>query len=670
MIILKKSIRFISAALILVFTFILLQPFIVHGADSVAYNDGYSNGLWEGRDGAYDDLEDVKTKNYRRSMPKDSEIESRFDLDKETAQYRRDFIRGYKNGYEKGYNDTYDNPQIEIVPTNYDEMIGYEMGKAAGLNDFYADKSNKWALAVPSTTKILKLFDLTKETNAYKNEFVIKFKTSFQKGYELAYRQAKFEPVLNDLKRGEEDGIKIGGLLGEDYGSKDYYAGNTNKWDRDLLSDKEIESTFSLAKEAADYRESFISSFKRAYREKYNDSYRKELFNYESSLFKDGHENGKRLGNAKGYSLGKSDFIMGKPNSVDKHNFTDENIINEYQLHNENKRYRDAFIGGFKEGFKEGYIESYQDNALASYSEKIAEETIPIGGGEVLSGDSKLNLAIDAGTFYNDVVVSIDKYTKVKNTITLLPDDRYISSSDLYLLKINNPSGKYDEDSMIKVSLEYYGGLKGGLYRYHYGHWKYVPTLITETAVTAYISPKSVLESAVYGVFIDEKALYPADIRGHWARDEIITALRRSYMGTYPDNTFKADTDLTKVQLLLYLNWANNWKVEIDDDDMEVVENLKDVDKIKAVKELAAFGIKKGYLSISEDNRFNPNDSISYGDLEKIIRKVYNNSGFTWKYVSDKMATVKDKRCKSIDSMNNKITRAEFSYLLSLLNGI
>ncbi|MCK9216714.1 MAG: S-layer homology domain-containing protein [Firmicutes bacterium] len=663
----NRNIKFTSAALILVFIFILFQPFIVYGVDSVAYNDGYSNGLWEGRDAAYEDLEDVKSKNFRRLLPKDSEIESRFDLDKETTQYKRDFKSGYKSGFEKGYNDTYDNPQIEIIPTNYDEMIGYEMGKAAGLSDFYANKNNKWALAVPSTTKILNLFDLKKETNAYKNAFVIKFKSKFQDGYEFSYRQAKFEPTLNDLKRGEEDGKKIGELLGENNGKKDYYDGSSNKWDRDLLSDKEIESIFALKKEVNDYKNSFISSFKRAYQEQYNEGYRNGLLDYENSLFKDGHENGNKLGNAKGYSTGKSDFIMGKPNSVDKHNFTDENIINEYQLHNESQRYRDAFIGGFKEGFKEGYIESYQDNALASFSEKIAEETISIGGGEVLSGDGRLKLAIDAGTFYNDIIVSIDKYTKVKNTITLLPDDRYTSSSDLYLLKIDNPTDKYNDDKDIIVNLDYYGGLNGGLYRYHYGHWQYVPSVLTENSLTAYINPKSLFENAVYGVFIDEKATYPLDIRGHWAKDEIITAIRREYAGLYNDNTFRADTPLTTAQLLLYLSWANNWKVEANDDNLAVVKSLKDYNDIKDIEELVAYGIGKGYFHISAGNKFNKNNTVSYKELEKIIQKVYDYKDFGWEFVSDKMARLKDKRCSSNDSTNNKVTRAEFAYLLNLL---
>ena len=257
---------------------------------------------------------------------------------------------------------------------------------------------------------------------------------------------------------------------------------------------------------------------------------------------------------------------------------------------------------------------------------------------------------------------------QTKNTIDLPPIDSYTKNSDLYFLKISNPYNKYNDDKIIEISLEYYGDRNGGIYRYHYGTWQYLPTKITKNAITSYISPKLAQENAIYGVFIDEKAIYPLDIRGHWAKDEIITTLRRGYTGLYYDSTFRADINLTKVQLLLYLSKANNWKIKLADEDIEIVENLKDFNDIEGIKELVAYSIKEGFLSISKDNRFNPNDSISYKELEKIINKVYGNKDFTWNRVSDKMATIKDKRCNSIDSMNNKVTRAEFSYMLNLIN--
>ena len=662
----KKRIKHLSLVLILIFIFILFSSFIVNAAENDAYKDGYSNGLWEGVDAAYNDLEDLKSKNYRRAMPKDDEIISMFDLKK--SIYRTHFLRGFKDGFREGYNTTYDNPKKEIYETNYDETIGFEMGRVSGYNDYYSNKKNKWASAVPSTTKIISLFELSKEPNTYRNKFITIFKTNFQKGYEYGYRYAKFDTVKNDLVQGISDGEAIGGPLGFNYGSKDYSNNKTSDWERNLPTDNEIISNFSLKLDSTDYKNSFIASFKNSFKDKYKEAYRNANLEYQSLLFKNGYESGKVLGMSKGISAAKIDYMMGKPNSIDKHNFTNENIITEYNLSNENVRYRDGFIGGFNEGFKSGYIESYQQDFFYAFADKVAEEIIPIGGGQVNSGDAKLNISIANGTFYNDVILSIDQYMQNKNQIDLPWDKQYIKNSHLYSIKIDNPYDKFDRDRMIELSFEYYGGIKGGIYRFHYGKWLYVPTRISENKITAYISPKTIQERAIYGVFIDEKAINPLDTRGHWARDEIITTLRRGYTGLYNDNSFRPDVNLTKIQLLLYLNKANNWKIKLRDKDIKLVENLKDYKDYKGVKDIVAYSIKEGFLGVSDGNRFKANSSITYSELEKIIKKVYENDDFTWKWVERKMATVKDKRCISVDSMNNKVTRAEFAYLLNLLS--
>ncbi len=665
----KKNIRLISIAVCLIYIFMLFPSIFVFAAtDSKAYSDGYGNGLWDGMDAAYDDLEDAKRKNYSKAMMSEKEIRSYYDLDKETTAYARDFIRGYKEGFREGYNTTYDNPKFDVTDLNYDELIGFEMGKAAGYSDFYAGKNNRWANAVPGANKIVQMFGLGKETNSYKNSFIKNFKSNYQEGYEIAYREAKYEPFLSDLERGEKDGEQIGGLVGANYGKKDYFDKKAIQWDRDLPSDSEIIKTFTLNKDVLEYEKSFVSAFKKYYREEYEEAYRNANLEYQSLLFKNGYESGKILGMSKGISAAKIDYMMGKPNSIDKHNFTNENIIVEYNLNNENIRYRDGFIGGFNEGFKSGYIETYQQNFFYAFADKVAEEIIPLGGGQVNSGDAKLNITIANGTFYNDVILSIDQYLQNKNQIDLPGDEQFIKSSHLYSIKIDNPYDKFDKDKMIELSLEYYGGLKGGIYRFHYGKWLYIPTRISENKITAYISPKTIQERAIYGVFIDENAINPLDTRGHWARDEIITSLRRGYTGLYNDNTFRPDVNLTKIQLLLYLNKANNWNIELRDNDIKLVESLKDYKDYKGVKDIVAYSIKEGFLGISDGNRFRPNSSITYFELEKIIKKVYENDDFRWKWVEEKMAVVKDKRCSSADSMNNNITRAEFAYLLNLLS--
>ncbi len=662
-----KKTRLITIIICFFYVSFIFPSFFVYAADSQAYKDGYSNGLWEGIDAAYDDLEDVKKKNYSKAMPKDSEIKDYYDLDKETAAYSRDFIRGYKEGFKEGYNNTYDNPKNEIQPTNYEEELGMEMGRAAGFSDYYANKNNRWASAVPGTTRLIDMFGLGKETNAYKNKFITKFKENFQEGYETAYREAKYEPKLYDIERGEQDGEVIGGLLGANYGRKDYYDKKAIKWDRNLPSDNEIIKSFVLNNDVANYQKSFIAAFKKAFQEKYDEAYRNANIEYYKGLFDKGYDSGKALGIAKGTSNAQADYMMARSNDPERFKLTDDIVINEYNLFNEHKRYQDGFIAGFKGGYKSGYTIAYQSLSFSAYSEKVIDELIPMGGGAILAGDSKMQLILDKGIFYNDVVASINKYTQIKNPVSLPSKDSFIKSSDLYQLNIINPYERFDNDKPIMMSFEYYGGIKGGIYRYLYGNWMYVPSSISENMITAYITPRMAQQNALYGVFIDEKAINPLDTRGHWAKDDIITTLRRGFTGLYSDNTYRPDVYLTRAQLLTYLGRANKWKVELPDEFMKAPEKLEDYNDIKGIKGLVAVSMKEGYLEIT-DNKFKPNEAISYKDLEKVIRKVYKNNGFTWKWVENKMAVIKDKRSSSVDSMNNKITRAEFAYMLNLLN--
>ncbi len=663
----KKNIRLISMITILLYVLMLFPSLFVFAAnDNEAYKAGYSNGLWEGIDAAYSDLEDLKPKNYYKVMPKDPDIVSMYDLDKETASYRTSFIRGFKDGFREGYNTTYDNPKIEAKPTNYDEALGYEMGKVSGFNDYYAGKANKWASGVPNTTKLIEMFQLSKEPNAYKNSFITKFKQKYQEGYEFGYRYAKFEPMKNDIQRGEKDGELIGGLLGSNYGRKDYFDKNNNRWDRNLPSDNDIKNTFLLSNEALDYQKSFIASFKKAYRDKYNEAYRNANLEYFSYLFQNGYEQGKEIGFIRGSDYAKVDFMQGKSNNSERYKYTDDKIIFEYNLFNENKRFMDGFIAGFREGLNNGYTLSYREASFDELDSKLLVKTIPIGGGEVLSGDSKLKIAIDKGTFYNNVAVSIDKYMQAKNSITLLDYNRYTKNSDLYIIKINNPMEKCDNDKSVKISFEYYGGQKGGIYKFDNGKWHYVYTLITENAITAYVSPKSLQSNAIYGVFIDEKAFNPLDIRGHWAKNDIITSLRRNITGLYSDGYFNGDLPLSRIQLLMYLNNAYKWQLNLTDKDMEIVEGLKDYKSIESVKELVAYGIKHNYIRIGEDNSFNLYAPVSYSQLENIMKKVADN-GFTWKWVADKMVINRDKLSSSYISMGKSVTRAEFCYMINLL---
>ena len=629
--IMKRNIRLITMITCLFYVLMLFPSlFVIAANDNEAYKAGYSSGLWEGIDSAYSDLEDLKSKNYYKVMPKDKDIIANYDLDKETSTYRTNFVRGFKDGFREGYNTTYDNPKIEAKPTNYDEALGYQMGEVSGYNDYYAGKANKWTNGVPTTTKLIEMFQLTKEPNAYKNSFITNFKAKFQEGYEFGYRQAKYEPFITAIEKGAADGTKFGGILGSNFGRMDYYNSSVNQWDRDLPSDDEIKSIFLLNNDYDDYSKAFLTSFKKAYREKYEEAYRTANVNYNTLLFEKGYAQGKDIGLVKGESLARIDLLMGKSNNENRHNFSDNNIINEYKLFNENEKYKEGFISGFREGTKTGYMTVYQNSNFESFISKTETQIVPISGAQVISGDNKMMLSIDKGIFYNDVIVSIDKLMGTNISVKLPSRDRYTKSSEPYAIKVVNSNDGLNRDKPIKLSFEYYGPQSGGIYKYNNNAWIYLPSKIDSNSISTLINPKSMNNNnGIYAVFIDDKAWNPDDLRGHWAKDEIIAYLRRGIAGVYSDNTFRPDIGITHGQLIAYIN-------KVYKKELEIPENIY--------------------------------SAVTYEETEELMKIATGDKSFSWIAIAEKIMNNKDKRAKSYDSMDNYITRAEVVYMLYYLN--
>ncbi len=665
--ILKRNIRLISMITCLFYILMLFPSLAVFAVanDNEAYKAGYSNGLWEGIDAAYSDLEDVKSKNYYKAMPKDADIISNYDLDKETSTYKTYFIRGFKDGFREGYNTTYDNPKVEAKPTNYDEALGYQMGQVSGYNDYYAGKSNKWTNAVPSTTKLIEMFQLTNEPNAYKNSFVTNFKAKFQEGYETAYRKAKYEPFKAAIERGAADGTKFGEILGANWGRLDYYRSSINQWDRDLPSDDELKSVFLLDNDLDDYSKAFLSAFKEGYRIKYEEAYRTANVNYNLLAFEKGYAHGKGIGIVKGESLARIDLLMGRSNDENRHNFSDNNIINEYKLFNEDEKYREGFISGFREGTKNGYMVIYQSSNFENFMSKAETQVVSINGAQVSSGDNKMSLSIDKGIFYNDVAVSIDRFTGTNINIKMPSKDRYIKSSELYNIRVASPYDGLNRDKLIKLSFEYYGPQSGGIYKYLNDNWYYMPSKIDANSITTFINPESMANSSgTYAVFIDAEAWNPDDLRGHWAKDEIVTYLRRGTAGAFEDNTFRPDSSITRAQLLSCMSKVFKWNIKSAEEDVEALQKVADHKEVEPYKELVSYCLNKGYLKISQDNTIKINSQVSYKEAEAMMKLAMEDKNFSWAKVAEKIMKNKDKRSASYGSMDDHITRAEALYML------
>lgn len=617
----------------IVLTLMLFPVSLVYAAsedEDEGYKDGYNSGWTDGMEAAWDDLDEGSRKSYTKSIPSNSEIKEYFELDEESKNYEKGFLSGYKAGFREGYNFGYENPAFGAeAQVAYDEELGYKMGEIKGKIDFYAGRENKWNYTVPTTVSIIQIFELSKESEAYKNDFIANFRTFYRKGYEYGYRSAKFSPMQTDIEQGSKDGEQFGATLGSNNGRLDYYNGFDNQWDRVIPSDNEIEGIFLLTKDTEDYRNAFLSAFKTAYRAKYEEAYRKANADKNTLLFEQGYEQGKSVGVIKGESLAKLDRILNYTNEESRHSYRESDVIKEYMLFNENKSYREGFLSGYRAGRKEGYLITYQQSGYEYGISKIVTELVPISGMDMKSGDGRLKLSIEKGTFYNDIVISIDTTTSSNRTVKLPERNNLIRASELYSVSISNSSAVVNRDKTIKLSIDYYGSEYGGIYMYTAEGWKYMPSKLDAKGLSTRIIPKTTVNSTeIYAVFIDEKARNPQDVRGHWAKDEIVTYLRRGLISTYKDNYFMPDAALTYNQAVKWLNDVYGTELEASTADKP----------------------------------------MTYVDFEKIVRKATGDESFSWAFIAEKIARNKDKRSGSYSSMNRYIIRAEAVYMLYYMN--
>lgn len=208
--------------------------------------------------------------------------------------------------------------------------------------------------------------------------------------------------------------------------------------------------------------------------------------------------------------------------------------------------------------------------------------------------------------------------------------DQFIKVSDYYNVKIINSSNTLNQDKSIKLSFEYYGPDNGGIYKYTDKQWVYMPSKIDENSIFTNINPVTLNNnSVIYAVLIDNKSVNASDLRGHWAKDEIVAYLRRGIVNTYEDKSFRPDIPLTRGQAILYLSKVYN----------------------------------KNIIQIGETN-----SPISYKEIEELMKAATDSSEFSWRDIEEKIMKNKDKLPMSYISMDNYITRAEFVYLLYYLN--
>lgn len=673
--------RTTSIILTLVLVTILIYPNVQVYADKDDYYKcielGEEYGEKLGKDHATEDDRYGRNPDYLRLMPseekikKDYYVEKLFEKDgiKMSDENINVFYFAFKKAYKKSYEEYLKSKDFaenkgekKEEKADYGKVFGSIMGEIYGYKDYFEGRSSNWLKAIPSNSYIIKEYELNKDPSEYRTQFIKNYREKFKESYEEAYRKAKFEPQKISNEEGLKDGKNFGEILGNTYGKKDYLDDKYNDWKRHLPSDNEIENNYLLNKDNSIYKEGFIKGFKELFEKSYNEGYRQSKVSYENTKKENGLNYGIEIGKKKGESLAQIDFISGLSNNWKRYNMLDIEIISDYGLDKEDREYTQSFISGFREGFISSYIKTFQEMNKENSSTKVETKIIPISGGDISSGDGSIKLDIPKNIFYNDIGVSIDKLSINNNYLKKL----YTPASNIYRIKISNELGKCNNKEKILLSFEYYGSNKGGIYKYIKGEWVYIPSKIEDGKIIAEIRPSSMQNIAgTYCVLIDDNFVEYKDLRGHWAKDEINTYVKRKYISGYKNKNFSPNAPIKRGDFLKLLSKVYEWKGV---DNYDNIKKFKDYKNFKGYEDVISYSVLKGYMKGYTDNTFRANSPMTYREVENVMKKVTGNKNFKWENTAYRMMYSKDVRCKSFNSKNNHISRGEAIYMLYLIN--
>lgn len=663
-----KRYRILSILIIIV---LLLNSSLVLGQ---TLEEKYANikktgditGYIKGRSKATEQINSTTIKHSEEVRPTKEQLIIEYSLkSKAEPQYESYFIEGFYEGFDRGYYEVISlKLGLNIVDTesNYADTLGLLFGEVNAGRDYYRRAISNWVKVLPTDQTITELFDLKLQTVAYRINFIKIFKESFKVGYETGYERFLLEPKKVSLEDGNDHGEEIGSNLGIIYGTKDYYERKTNNYKRNMPTDARIQSSYSLMNDSRKYRESFLTGFKKGYEESYIKAYREANINLAILDDSEGFDNGYDIGSKRGEILATKDYTMKKASNWKANGITNTSIIKDYELILQTDSYRQAFISGFWQGFSENYINNYRTLSQVESILKSKVEEVPISGITVVSEDNQLIIDIDSGTYYNNVMLSIDSLGD--NSYKL--EDKYIKASNYYKIEITNPTKDYNNLSPINLLFEYYGKDNGGIYKLVNNKWIYLPSTIKNNIISTNIEPRSLNnKSGTYVVLIDNQTQLLPDIRGHWAKEEINAYVRRGYISGYTDKTFKPDRNISRAEFLTILARVYGWKLTSD---IEDVKSFKDFNIFSGYDRVISYGYKNGYIKGYGDNTFRPAHYITYKEVEIIMSRVLNSTTFKFQNTAAKILYDKKIRSNFYNSKDNKITRAEFVYMLYILN--
>lgn len=352
----------------------------------------------------------------------------------------------------------------------------------------------------------------------------------------------------------------------------------------------------------------------------------------DTSIYNSGVSDGNYVGVKAGEEFAKSDYINNDSYNTDiaYSSFIDEsNFISDYETY----YLPSSYYMGFLQGVKTGFYNSYELTYLQMQSEKVENSKfmqLPTKGDlttdyiiELNSDNLDVSFSMDFGysNFFDNSFIKVYDKGRFWNYNA----NKFTPYSNLYSVEVYNESNGTKENFIelkkpMKISFTHSLGENVGIYQVVNNKLKYLHTVVDEERgdnVYTYL-PKGKYYGGTYVLLADENLREAKDIKSNWNYSGLETYARRGWLPLNSYGNANPKSSITRAELAYMIEQNFNTENEVFEKTVDYVDNNKFFGYDNAIN----YCVSKGYLTVTNDNRFRPLDNVSYAEMEIVLGRL------------------------------------------------
>lgn len=169
------------------------------------------------------------------------------------------------------------------------------------------------------------------------------------------------------------------------------------------------------------------------------------------------------------------------------------------------------------------------------------------------------------------------------------------------------------------------------------------------------------LEEKTADDFDDVPPLRLRDVPGHWAAENITTAMSKGWVAGYPDRTFRPNTTLTRADFVTLLS-----RMSGEDLSGYTGDPFPDVPESKYYAASVAWAVQAGIVAGFPDGNFRPTENVTREQMAHIMRLYLQHRGVDVSEIDQSV----DARIADVDDIGSwALDDVRFCYAAGLLQG-